>query len=85
MIIAFSRASHEQLLEAIRACRDAGVAVDVVPRLFEFLDGVRALDQVGGLPLLSIGAPMLTSASVAAEAGARHLRLARPDRSSSRR
>jgi len=67
VIIAFSRASHEQLLESIRACRDAGVTVDIVPRLFEFLDGVRALDQVGGLPLLSIGAPMLTSASVAAK------------------
>jgi exopolysaccharide biosynthesis polyprenyl glycosylphosphotransferase len=67
VIIAFSRASHEQLLEAIRASRDAGVAVDIVPRLFEFLDGVRALDQVGGLPLLSIGAPMLTSVSMAAK------------------
>ncbi len=67
VIIAFSRASHEQLLEAIRACRDAGVSVDVVPRLFEFLDGVRALDQVGGLPLLSIGSPILTSASMAAK------------------
>lgn len=67
VVIAFSRASHEQLLESIRACRDAGVSVDVVPRLFEFLDGVRALDQVGGLPLLSIGAPVLSSASVAAK------------------
>jgi exopolysaccharide biosynthesis polyprenyl glycosylphosphotransferase len=67
VIIAFSRASHEQLLESIRACRDAGVTVDVVPRLFEFLDGVRALDQVGGLPLLSLGTPMLTSASIAAK------------------
>jgi exopolysaccharide biosynthesis polyprenyl glycosylphosphotransferase len=67
VIIAFSRASHEQLLESIRACRDAGVSVDVVPRLFEFLDGVRALDQVGGLPLLSIGSPVLTSASMAAK------------------
>jgi exopolysaccharide biosynthesis polyprenyl glycosylphosphotransferase len=67
VIIAFSRASHEQLLAAIRACRDVGVSVDVVPRLFEFLDGVRALDQVGGLPLLSIGAPALTSASMAAK------------------
>jgi exopolysaccharide biosynthesis polyprenyl glycosylphosphotransferase len=67
VIIAFSRTSHEQLLECIRACRDAGVAVDVVPRLFEFLDGVRALDQVGGLPLLSIGTPTLTSVSVAAK------------------
>jgi exopolysaccharide biosynthesis polyprenyl glycosylphosphotransferase len=67
VIIAFTRASHEQLLESIRACRDAGVAIDVVPRLFEFLDGVRALDQVGGLPLLSIGAQNLTSSSVAAK------------------
>jgi exopolysaccharide biosynthesis polyprenyl glycosylphosphotransferase len=67
VIIAFSRTSHEQLLECIRACRDAGVAVDVIPRLFEFLDGVRALDQVGGLPLLSIGTPTLTRVSVAAK------------------
>jgi exopolysaccharide biosynthesis polyprenyl glycosylphosphotransferase len=67
VIIAFSRASHNELLECIRACRDAGVTVDVVPRLFEFLDGVRALDQVGGLPLLSIGTPALTSVSMAAK------------------
>ncbi|MEX2447949.1 MAG: sugar transferase [Solirubrobacterales bacterium] len=67
VVIAFTRASHERLLESIRACRDAGVAVDVVPRLFEFLDGVRALDQVGGLPLLSIGTQNLTSGSVAAK------------------
>jgi len=67
VIIAFSRVSHEQLLESIRACRDAGVTVDVVPRLFEFLDGVRALGQVGGLPLLSIGTPILTSSSIAAK------------------
>ena len=63
VVIAFSRAGHEELLHCIRACRDAGVAVDVVPRLFEFLDGVRALDQVGGLPLLSIGTPHLARSS----------------------
>ena len=67
VIIAFSRASHEQLLESIRACRDAGVVIDIVPRLFEFLDGVRSLDQVGGLPLLSIGAARLTSVSMSAK------------------
>jgi exopolysaccharide biosynthesis polyprenyl glycosylphosphotransferase len=67
VIIAFSRVSHEELLEAIRASRDATVAVDVVPRLFEFLDGVRSLDQIGGLPLLSIGVPTLASTSVAAK------------------
>jgi exopolysaccharide biosynthesis polyprenyl glycosylphosphotransferase len=59
VIIAFSRASHEQLLSSIRACRDLRVAVDVVPRLFEFLDGARGLQFVGGLPVLSIGVPPL--------------------------
>jgi exopolysaccharide biosynthesis polyprenyl glycosylphosphotransferase len=63
VIIAFSKAGHEELLHCIRVCRDHGVAVDVVPRLFEFLDGVRSLDQVGGLPLLSIGIPHLTRTS----------------------
>ena len=67
VIIAFSRVSHEELLEAIRACRDAGIAVDVIPRLFEFLDGIRSLDQIGGLPLLSISVPVLAPAMVAAK------------------
>lgn len=63
VIIAFSRATHEQLLESIRACRDRRIAVDIVPRLFEFIGGAGALDQIGGLPLLSIGAPQLTHTS----------------------
>ena len=67
VIIAFSRVNHEQLLKALRASRDAAVAVDVVPRLFEFLDGVRSLDQIGGLPLLSIGAPALATPALAAK------------------
>jgi exopolysaccharide biosynthesis polyprenyl glycosylphosphotransferase len=64
VIIAFSRAGHVELLEAIRTCRDAGVAIDVVPRLFEFLDGARSLDQVGGLPLISMGPAHLTRTAV---------------------
>jgi exopolysaccharide biosynthesis polyprenyl glycosylphosphotransferase len=63
VIIAFSRANHEQLLGSIRACRDRRIAVDVVPRLFEFIGGARALDQIGGLPLISIGAPRLSQTS----------------------
>ena len=63
VIIAFSRASHEQLLRVIRAARDRRVAIDIVPRLFEFLGGSNALDQVGGLPLLSVGAPQLASSA----------------------
>jgi exopolysaccharide biosynthesis polyprenyl glycosylphosphotransferase len=57
VMIAFTRAHHEELLHALRICRDAGVAVDVVPRLFEFLDGARSIEQIGGMPLLSIDAP----------------------------
>ncbi len=69
VIIAFSRASHQQLLSCIRVCRDHRVSVDVVPRLFELLDGARSLNQIGGLPLLSIGAPPLSRASRVAKRG----------------
>ena len=66
-IIAFSRATHAELLQSIRVCRDGGVAIDIVPRLFEFLDGAQAVDQVGGVPLLSIGVPQLGRGSRAAK------------------
>ena len=67
VVIAFSKAGHEELLHCIRVCRSQGVAVDVVPRLFEFLDCDRTLDQVGGLPLLSIGTPQLRRSSQVAK------------------
>jgi exopolysaccharide biosynthesis polyprenyl glycosylphosphotransferase len=57
VMVAFSRAGHEELLGCIRTCRDLGVPVDVVPRLFELLDGARKVDQIGGLPLLSLETP----------------------------
>ena len=69
VMIAFSRASHQQLLSCIRSCRDRRIAVDVVPRLFELLDGARSLNQIGGLPLVSIGAPPLNRASRIAKRG----------------
>ena len=62
-MIAFTRAHHEELLHALRVCRDAGVAVDIVPRLFEFLDGARSIEQIGGMPLLSIDAPTFSAPS----------------------
>jgi exopolysaccharide biosynthesis polyprenyl glycosylphosphotransferase len=63
VMIAFTRSHHEELLHALRVCRDAGVAVDVVPRLFEFLEGARTVEQIGGMPLLSIDAPEFSLAS----------------------
>lgn len=68
VMIAFTRASHEELLHAIRVCRDAGVTVDVVPRLFEFLDGARA-EQIGGMPLMSIRQPTFSRLSRATKRG----------------
>ena len=63
VMIAFSRASHQELLHCVRVCRDRGVTVDIVPRLFEFLDGARSIELVGGIPLLSIQQPSLTPLS----------------------
>ena len=63
VMIAFTRAGHEELLHCVRLCRDAGVAVDIVPRLFEFLDGARYLEQIGGIPLVSIQVPEFSRTS----------------------
>jgi exopolysaccharide biosynthesis polyprenyl glycosylphosphotransferase len=70
VIIAFTRSGHDDLLRCIRVCWDNQVAIDIVPRLFEFLDGARALDQIGGLPMLSITVPRLSRASRALKRGA---------------
>jgi exopolysaccharide biosynthesis polyprenyl glycosylphosphotransferase len=68
VMIAFTRSTHEDLLNAIRVCRDAGVTVDVVPRLFEFLDGART-EQIGGMPLMSIRRPAFSRLSRASKRG----------------
>jgi len=60
VVIAFTRASHKELLDALRVCREERVAVDIVPRLFEFLEGARCLEQIGGLPVMPIGVPRIT-------------------------
>ncbi len=60
VVIAFSKASHNELLDALRVCREERVAVDIVPRLFEFLEGARCLEQIGGLPVMPIGVPRIT-------------------------
>jgi lipopolysaccharide/colanic/teichoic acid biosynthesis glycosyltransferase len=45
------------------------VRVDVVPRLFELLDGARTVDGVGGMTLLSISAPALSRPASAVKRG----------------
>jgi exopolysaccharide biosynthesis polyprenyl glycosylphosphotransferase len=68
VMIAFTRAKHEDLLHAIRVCRDSGVTVDVVPRLFEFIEGART-EQVGGMPLMSIKQPTFSPLSRCSKRG----------------
>jgi len=60
VIIAFTRANHEQLLRCIRTCRDRRVRTEIVPRLFELLDGADGMAHIGGLPLISITVPTLS-------------------------
>ena len=54
VIIAFSRARHQQILDVVRACADRGVRVNIVPRLFEILSSQTAMDDVEGMPLLDV-------------------------------
>ncbi len=54
VVIAFSTAPNEVLLDLVRRCWDLGVGVRVVPRLFE-VEGVRAeVQRVGALPLVAL-------------------------------
>jgi exopolysaccharide biosynthesis polyprenyl glycosylphosphotransferase len=54
VIIAFSRARHQQILDVVRTCADRGVRVNIVPRLFEILSSQTAMDDVEGIPLLDV-------------------------------
>jgi len=53
VIVTFSTAPSEVLLREVQRCEELGVAVSLVPRLFERVNGRLAVEHVGGLPLLS--------------------------------
>ena len=54
VIIAFSGARHDELLALTRRCWELGLAVSMVPRLFE-IEGERfTIDHLGGLPLVGV-------------------------------
>jgi exopolysaccharide biosynthesis polyprenyl glycosylphosphotransferase len=54
VIIAFSNAPHEQLLDLARHCWELGVSVAVVPRLFEIQGERLVMEHIGGLPLMDL-------------------------------
>jgi exopolysaccharide biosynthesis polyprenyl glycosylphosphotransferase len=56
-IIAFSTADHDTLLAITRRCWECGVAVSVVPRLFEIKGTRLSVDHLGGLPLFQLDPP----------------------------
>jgi exopolysaccharide biosynthesis polyprenyl glycosylphosphotransferase len=55
VIVAFSRARHNDFLRIVRACADGGVKVNIVPRLFEVVSSQALVDDVEGIPLLDVG------------------------------
>ena len=54
VIIAFSRYSDEDVVDAVRALNDVYVQVDVVPRLFDVIGSPTDIHTVEGLPLVGL-------------------------------
>jgi exopolysaccharide biosynthesis polyprenyl glycosylphosphotransferase len=54
VVIAFSNASHEEVIELIRSLKDLIVQIDIVPRLFEVLGSSVAMHTVEGVPLMGL-------------------------------
>jgi exopolysaccharide biosynthesis polyprenyl glycosylphosphotransferase len=54
VVVTFSMASHEVLLDVVRRCEQLGVNVSLVPRLFEKMKEKVRVDCVGSLPLLTV-------------------------------
>lgn len=63
VIFAFSNESHQQGVELIRAVRDLGVQVDIVPRYFDIVGPRAAIHTVEGLPLVGLPPGRLSRSS----------------------
>jgi exopolysaccharide biosynthesis polyprenyl glycosylphosphotransferase len=64
VIVAFSRAGHDETLELIRSLTELGVWVDVVPRLFDVLGPHMRVHAAEGLPLLGLAPARLSHSSL---------------------
>jgi exopolysaccharide biosynthesis polyprenyl glycosylphosphotransferase len=53
VIVTFSTAPDEVLLRLVRRCEEQGIAVSVVPRLFERVPERYRVEHLGGLPLMT--------------------------------
>ncbi|MGH2448463.1 MAG: sugar transferase [Chloroflexota bacterium] len=61
LIVALPAAEHEAIWSILRSCEDRGVAVSLVPDLFEVSLGKVRVDAVGGIPLLGVAEKPLRS------------------------
>jgi exopolysaccharide biosynthesis polyprenyl glycosylphosphotransferase len=59
VVVAFSLASRDQLLQLVRALKRLDIQVDVVPRLFEGLGPSAGVHRVESLPLVGLPASKL--------------------------
>lgn len=63
IILAPSKAGHEEMLDLVRATRQHEVQTDVVPRLFEAMGANVSVHTIEGLPLLSLPAMRMPRSS----------------------
>jgi exopolysaccharide biosynthesis polyprenyl glycosylphosphotransferase len=54
VIVAFSGASAEELLDLASKCNKRGIECSIVPRLFEVITNEISVKEIGGIPLLRI-------------------------------
>ncbi len=69
VIVAFSRARHDDFLRVVRTCADSPVRVNIVPRLFEVVSSRALVDDVEGIPLLDVGHVELSRFNIAVKRG----------------
>jgi exopolysaccharide biosynthesis polyprenyl glycosylphosphotransferase len=65
VIVAFSSAQHERLLDVIRISKRLRVKISVVPRLFEVIGPGVEIDQVEGMTLLGVRGLSRTTSTLA--------------------
>jgi exopolysaccharide biosynthesis polyprenyl glycosylphosphotransferase len=65
VLVAFSRARHNDFLRIVRACADRGVKVNIVPRLFEVVSSQALVDDIEGIPLLDVAHAQLSRFNMA--------------------
>jgi exopolysaccharide biosynthesis polyprenyl glycosylphosphotransferase len=63
VIVAFSRDSHDTVLEAVRGLNELDVQIDIVPRLFELVGPSVEIHNVEAVPLVGLPPPRLSPSS----------------------